>query len=168
MMDGSPWRAVVGHSMRAYYLPIAAGALLSLSAFLPWIRIDDTPFGGVPDLAGLWILGLGLVAMTLAGLSIATRKNSRHPILVVGLIALGIQFLAFQIMGRSASEGAWAASQAAAIVEGAPAPAPPVTRVQSGIYLGLAASTLLVVFGLTIVVSRAGEAYALSDEDDDV
>ncbi len=166
MTEGSPWRAVIGHSMRAYYLPIAAGALLSLSALLPWIRIDDTRTGGVPDLAGLWILGLGLAAIVLAALSIRTRKNSRHPILVVGLIAFGIQFLALQVMGRSAVERAWAASQAAAIVAGGPAPPAPVVRVDSGLYLGLAASTLLVLFGLTIVLRRANEAYALSEDDD--
>jgi len=166
MTDGSPWGAVLGHSMRAYYLPIVAGTVLALSAFLPWLRIDGAPMGGVPDLAGLWILGLGIAAVVLASLSIATRKNSRHPILVVGLIAAGILFLARQIMTRSATEHAWAASHAVAIVRGGAVPAPPNATVGPGLYLGLAAAGVLVMFGLTIVVTRVSQPYPVPEDDD--
>lgn len=166
MTTGSAWGTVLHHSMRAYYLPVVAGTLLALSAFLPWIRVDGSPMGGVPDMAGLWILGLGIAAVVLASLSIATRKNSRHPILVVGLIAVGILFLALQIMTRSATEHAWAASQAVAIVQGIEAPPPPQATVGAGLYLGLTAAGLLVLFGLTIVVKRVSQPYALPEDDD--
>ena len=38
----------------------------------------------------------------------------------------------------------------------------------SGIYLGLAASSVLVFFGLTIVIKRASRPYAAAEPDDDV
>jgi hypothetical protein len=152
--------------MRAYYVPVAAGAALAVSAFLPWIFVERAAFGGVPDLAALWILGLGIAAVVLAGLSIWTRRNSRHPLLLVGLSGLGIMFLSYKIMARVVAERAWAVAQARAIVEGGGAAAQPVPRIGSGIYLGLAASAVLVLFGLTIVVKRAANPYVLEDEDD--
>ena len=79
--------------MRAYYFPAAAGVLLIISAFLPWMTVGDVPLGGIPDTAAWWVLGLGGLAVLLAGLSIWTRKNSRHPLLLVGLMAFAILFL---------------------------------------------------------------------------
>ena len=49
--------------------------------------------GAFPDMAALWVLGLGSCRRVLATLSLITRKNSRHPLLVVGLAALGITYL---------------------------------------------------------------------------
>jgi hypothetical protein len=108
------------------------------------------------------------VASVLAALSLITRKNSRHPLLLVGLVALGIMFLSWQILPKTIGDRALTRSQAIAIVEDRPLGDPPVTLVGSGIYLGLAASVVLVGFGLTIVVKRASQTYALTDPDDDV
>lgn len=159
------WQAVATHGMRAYYLPIAAGLLLAASAFLPWVSVGDVELGGVPDLASFWILGLGIVAVVLASLSIATRRNSRHPLLLVGLVSLAIMFLAYKLMVRAATERIWAVSQALAIVQGRAASPQPEAHVELGIYLGLTASVLLVLFGLTIVVKRVAKPYADPDED---
>lgn len=156
----------VNHRMRAYYLPAGAGAALIVSAFLPWVFIGETPLGGVPDVAALWVLGLGLLAVVLASLSIVTRKNSRHPLLVVGLTALAILFLAYKWMVRSAAEQAWAASQAVAIVDRVPVPISPDTETGVGIYVGVVASTVLVLFGLTIVVKQVSKPYAEPEDDD--
>ena len=46
--------------------------------------------------------------------------------------------------------------------------AAPATDVGFGIYLGLAASAILVLFGLTIVVKRASQPYVVTSPDDDV
>ena len=89
---------------------------------MPWIAVGTVRLGGVPDIAGLWILGLAILAMVLAGLSIATRKNSRHPLLLVGLFAFGILFLAERLMERTATQQGWAAAQARAIVNGVAVP----------------------------------------------
>jgi hypothetical protein len=153
------------HRMRAYYLPFAAGALLAVSAFLPWVMHGQVAIGGVPSMSAIWILALGVAAMVLATLSVITRKNSRHPLLVVGLLALGIEFLALQWMQRSVAEQAWVASQATAIVEGSEAVEPAATTVGVGIYLGLAAASVIVVFGLTIVVKRVSTPYAAPEDD---
>ena len=111
--------------MRAYYVPAAAGVLLIVSAFLPWIIVGGVSLGGVPDPAGWWIFGLGVTAVLLSGLSIWTRKNSRHPLLLVGLTAFAIMFLGYQWISRTARDSVWAQSQARAIVDNVPAGAPP-------------------------------------------
>jgi hypothetical protein len=159
-------RALGQHSMRAYFLAVAAASALIVSAFLPWVVIGDDTVGGFPGPASLWILGLGCLALVLAVLSIITRKNSRHPLLLVGLAALGILFMAYKLMERSAAEHAWANAQAVAIVDDvAAAPAEP-TRIGSGIYVGLTASIVLVLFGLTIIVKRVSQPYADAEDDD--
>ena len=113
----------------------------------------------------LTIVGLGLAAMLLAFLSVVTRKNSRHPLLLVGLVALAIEFLAWQWMQRSVAERAWANAQASAIVEGRPVRQVGPTSMGSGLYLGVAASAVLVLFGLTIVFKRASRPYAPPEDD---
>ena len=152
--------------MRAYYIPASAGALLIVSAFMPWMVAGEVSLGGVPDLAGWWILGLGIVAVLLSALSLWTRRNSRHPLLLVGLAAFAIMFLGYQWMSRAMRDSAWAQSQARAIVENVPVTAVPEASIGAGIYLGSAAAVVLVFFGLTIVVKRAPRAYAVSQDDD--
>src|SRR5262249_32376944 len=130
--------------------------------------VGDIVLRGVPDVAALWVAGLGVLATVLAFLSLLTRRNSRHPLLLVGLLALGIMFLSWKIMPRTVGERALTMSQAFAIVENRPLGTAPPAMVGSGIYLGLAASVVLVAFGLTIVVKRASHVYTVSTEDDDV
>ena len=155
--------------MRAYFFPLVAGIALAASAFLPWVVVgNDVALTGFPDTAALWIAGLGTAAAVLATLSLVTRKNSRHPLLLVGLVALGIMFLSWRILPRTAGERAQTISQAFAIVENRPMAAAPATAVGIGIYLGLAASSILVLFGLTIVVKRAAQPYVVTSPDDDV
>jgi len=161
-------RAMLRPGMRAYLIPLVAGMALSLSAFLPWVIVGELTLRGFPDTMALWTVGLGGVAALLATLSLITRKNSRHPLLLVGLIALGIMFLSWRIVPRTVADRALTRSQTIAIVEDRPLEEAPPTFVGSGIYLGLAASTVIVGFGLTIVVRRASHAYVLVDPDDDV
>jgi hypothetical protein len=161
-------RGLFRPGMRAYFIPLAAGVALTTSAFLPWIVVGDVSVPGVPGMAALWVLGLGALAIVLATLSLITRRNSRHPLLVVGLAALGITYLSMRIMPRLASENALTASQAFAIVENRPPGSPPVALAGIGIYLGVAASAILVAFGLTIVIKRASQPYVNADPNDDV
>lgn len=152
--------------MRTYYIPASAGVLLIVSAFLPWMYVGSLSLGGVPETAAFWILGLGGLAVLLAGLSLWTRKNSRHPLLLVGLAAFAIMFLGYQWMSRTVRDAAWAQSQATAIVTGVPAGAAPEAAVGAGIYLGALGAIVLVLFGLTIVVKRVPSAYAVPEDDD--
>ncbi len=164
-MAAGPFARVANHRMRAYYLPLAAGALLVVSAFLPWVVHAGEGIGGMPSASGLWVLALGVATMILASLSVMTRKNSRHPLLVLGLVALAVEFLAWQWLQRSVSEQAWANAQASAIVRGGAAAAPGATTPGAGLYLGIAASIVVVLFGLTIVVKKAGRPYAPPEDD---
>ena len=154
--------------MRVYFVPFAAGMALAVSAFLPWVVVGETALRGVPDLAAMWIAGLGIVASVLALLSLITRRNSRHPLLLVGLISLGIMFLSWRILPRTVGERALTMSQALAIVENAPMRGAPDALAGSGIYIGLAASGVLVAFGLTIVIRRAARPYLAAEPDDDI
>ena len=160
--------AIFRPGMRAYFIPLTAGVVLTVSAFLPWVVVEGESMKGVPDVPGLWIAGLGALAAVLAFLSLITRRNSRHPLLIVGLVSLGIMFLSWRILPRTAGERALTVSQAFAIVENRPFGATPNAGVGSGIYLGLAASCVLVAFGLTIVVKRVTRPYTIVTPDDDV
>ena len=153
--------------MRGYFVPLGAGVALAASAFLPWVVVDGVARKGIPDATGLWIAGLGVFAAVLSTLSLITRKNSRHPLLVVGLMAMGIMFLVWRVMPRLAGEQALTVSQAIAIVEDRPVAAP-IAVVGSGIYIGLVAAIILVGFGLTIVVRRASQPYVIAEPDDDI
>ena len=154
--------------MRAYFIPFVAGIVLTVSAFLPWVIIGGESLNGVPDVWALWVAGLGALAAVLAMLSLITRRNSRHPLLIIGLFALGIMFLAWRILPRTAGERALTISQAFAIVENTPMTTAPEAAVGYGIYLGLVAACVLVLFGLTIVVKRVSTAYVVANPDDDV
>lgn len=156
--------------MRGYLIPLIAGVVLTISAFLPWVIIGEVSRRGVPDLWALWVAGLGAIAALLATLSMITRRNSRHPLLVVGLLALGITFLAWRIVPRAAAQGAQTWAQAVAIADGVSASTVPQTEAfaGSGIYVGLAAAAVLVCFGLTIVVKRVQRPYVVAEPDDDV
>jgi hypothetical protein len=159
-------RAMFRPGMRAYFVPLAAGLFLLASAFLPWVVVGGVSLPGVPDVPALWIAGLGGLAAVLATLSLITRKNSRHPLLLIGLISLGIMFLSWRIMPRAVGERALTRTQAYAIVENRPVSTEAAAFVGSGIYLGLAAACVLVLFGLTIVFKRVTRPY-VADADDD-
>ncbi|HXD72496.1 MAG TPA: hypothetical protein VN628_02110 [Vicinamibacterales bacterium] len=155
--------------MRGYYIPIAGGLLLVASVFLPWIKLGDETMLGFPSVPALWAGGLGVIAVVLAVLSLVTRKNSRHPLLVVGLLALGIMILSWRVLPRSVGDRAQSVSQANAIVEGGDVEATPEALIGIGIYLGTIASAIITLFGLTIVVRRvAVRPYAVASKDDDV
>jgi hypothetical protein len=161
-------RGMLRPGMRAYVVPFGAGLVLVASTFLPWVVVGGVPVRGVPDVPALWTVGLGVLASVLAVLSLITRRNSRHPLLVVGLAALAVVFLSSRLMPRSAAERALAVSQAYAIVEDTPAQPAPGAVAGIGIWVGLAASCVIVLFGLTIVVKRASQPWAVADPDDDV
>lgn len=160
--------AIFRPGMRGYFVPFSAGIALTVSTFLPWVVVGGVSISGIPDVAALWVLGLGAIAAVLAMLSLITRRNSRHPLLIVGLFALGIMFLSWRIMPQTAGERALTISQAFAIVEDTPMGVAPRATVGSGIYLGLASSAVLVAFGLTIVLKRVSQPYLPEEKDDDV
>src|SRR3984893_11802802 len=154
-----PLRAMFRLVMRAYLIPLVAGVALAASAFLPWVVVGEDSLKGFPDTIALWVVGLGAVAAILSALSLITRKNSRHPLLLVGLVALGLMFLSWRIMPRTIADRALIRSQALAIVGDTTMGAAPATLVGIGIYLGLGAALVLVCFGLTIIVKRVSQPY---------
>lgn len=154
------------HSMRAYYLPLAAGFVLATSAFMPWILMGEQRIGGLPSPAGFWVFGLGLLAVVLAALSFITRKNSRHPLLLVGLAAFAILLTAERLLERSAAQQAWARAEARAIVGGGAPATVPDPVMASGAWIGLSAAAVITLFGMTIVVRRVAQPYDEPEDDD--
>jgi hypothetical protein len=161
-------RGMFRPGMRAYLVPLVAGLMLSLSAFLPWVHVGNVTLSGVPDSMAIWVVVLGALATVISILSLITRKNSRHPLLLIGLVSLGLMFLSWRLMPQVVAERALTRSQALAIVENTPLGVAPSAIVGIGIYLGLAASSALVGFGLTIVIKSASQPWAPVDPDDDI
>ena len=166
-MNLNMMRGMFRHGMRAYYVPAVSGLVLAACAFMPWTRMGDIGLGGVPSMAGWMVLGLGVLTVVLASLSIVTRRNSRHPLLLVGLAAFAVLLLGEKYLERSAADQLWPRAQAQAIVQGEAAQDVPVPVMGVGAIVGLAASSVITLFGLTIVVKRASAPYA-EPEDDDV
>lgn len=154
--------------MRTYLVPLLAGLTLVVSAFLPWVHVDGETLVGFPATTALWVIGLGLMSALLAILSLITRRNSRHPLLIVGLVALGIMGLAWRLLPQTVEEQALTRLQAIAIVRGTPEAERPEASVGVGLYIGVAASLLIVGFGLTIVIKEVATPYAVDDPNDDV
>ena len=152
--------------MRGYYVAAIAGVTLTVSAFLPWVVVGENNLGGFPSMSSVWIAGLGLSATVLAALSLITRKNSRHPLLVVGLLAFGILFVVERLMVRMATERAWATEQASALVGSNTSQVSIEAAATPALYLGLGSSFLIVLFGLTIVIKRASNPYTEETDDD--
>ena len=150
--------------MRAYLVPLVAGIMLTASAFLPWVIVGEVTLNGVPELPALWIAGLGALAAVLAALSLITRKNSRHPLLLIGLVATAIMFLSWRIMPEAVTNRARIRSQALAIVEGRAMAETPAAVAGIGMYLGLASAVTLAAFGMTIIVKRTSRPYIVDDD----
>ena len=156
--------------MRSYYVAAAAGVLLIVSAFLPWMFLGDESVGGVPDPAGFWILALGVIAVCLPA-----SASGRARIRAIRCCSSGSRHLP---SCSSAINGCRAPSETphgrgrrpARSSKGCLPERPPETRVGLGIYLGLvAAAIVLVLFGLddcrsTTKVPR--RPYAAHDDDD--
>ena len=166
-MAPDPIRQMFRPGMRVYIIPLIAGLGLVLSPFLPWVRVGEVSLSGVPDTMAIWVAVLGACATLLAVLSLITRRNSRHPLLVIGLLSLGLMFLSWRLMPRVVADRALTRAQALAIVENRPPGVAPSAIVGAGIYLGLAAASAIVGFGLTIVVRRVAKPWAPVDPDDD-
>jgi hypothetical protein len=159
-------RGMFRPGMRAYLVPLVAGIALAASAFMPWVKMGELRLAGIPDTTAVWIVALGVLAAVLAILSLITRKNSRHPLLLIGLVALGLMFLSWRLVPRAVADRARTRSQALAIVENTPVGSAPLAIAGSGIYLGLAAAGVIVAFGLTIVVKRVARPYVVEPDDD--
>lgn len=160
--------AMLRPGMRGYLVPFFSGLVLVVCGFLPWVVIEDVSIVGFPDTLAVWVMGLGGLSMVLAVLSMITRKNSRHPLFLIGLAALGILFLSWRIMPGSVDRRVLSRAQAIAIVDNTEVVTPPHALAGAGIYVGLAASLLIVAFGFTIVFKQVSRPYTVADPNDDV
>ena len=147
--------AVVGHSMRAYYLADCRRRAAHRQ------RVSAV---------GLRRRRRGARSKTRRSLGPGARRRSpsssrlsaSRPVETPGIRSCssvswrsGVNLFGQRVMMRAAEDRAWVDAQKTSIVYGLEARPPAKASTGSGIYLGAAASAVLVLFGLTIVVRRA-------------
>ena len=145
--------------MRAYYIPAAAGVLLVVSAFLPWMSVGDVTLGGVPD------TGRAVDSRTRRSWPCFSPASASGRARIRGIrccsSASSRSRSCFSVTNgwrATVRDSAWAQAQARAIVDNVPAGAAPADQqsARASISESLAA-IVLVGFGLTIVIKRVPE-----------
>jgi hypothetical protein len=140
---------------RPLLLSLIASGLVSGSAFFPWLRIGNIGLAGVPDPAGFFVLGLGLLGLVLSAIGMLTPRDTRQGLVLIGLGALTTLLVVWQTGPATVSDRALARAQAVALVDNVPVePVPPVT-VGAGLILGLLGAASVAGVGLAGAVSRS-------------
>ena len=98
----------------------------------------------------------------------AAAVEGAMDLLVVVLAAVGVLVLSGRVLPLAMAERAASLSEALSTVEGAPAATTPAALMGIGIYVGIAASTVIALFGMTIVIITGAGAAAVANADDDV
>jgi hypothetical protein len=138
---------------RPFLLSLLGSVLVAGSAFLPWLRIGDIGLAGVPDPAGLFVLGLGLLGLLLSAVSLLTPRDSRQALVLIGLAGLTTLLVVWQTGPTTVADRALARAQAVALVDNLPVePVPPIT-VGAGLLLGLIGAATVAGVGLAGAVS---------------
>jgi hypothetical protein len=145
----------VNEVRRPFLLSLLGSALVAGSAFLPWLRIGDIGLAGVPDPAGFFVLGLGLLGLLLSAVSLLTPRDSRQALVLIGLAGLTTLLVVWQTGPATVADRALARAQAVALVDNLPVePVPPIT-VGAGLLLGLLGAATVAGVGLAGAVSSA-------------
>ena len=133
---------------RPYYLAVVGSAALAAAAFLPWLRLGDIGLVGIPDPAGFFVLALGVLGLLLSLSSIATRRDTRPALVLVGLAGLTTLAVVWVTGPGTIADRAQARAEAVALVDNVPVqPVPPV-GVGVGLLLGLAGAATIAAAGL--------------------
>jgi hypothetical protein len=141
---------------RAYALSLAGGTALALSAFLPWLRLGDVGLAGIPDPAGFFVLGLGLLGIVLSVVGLRGRRETRQMLVLVGIAALTTLVVVWRTGPATITERAQVRAEAVALVDNVPAVPVPPAAVGIGLLMGLVSATAITVVGLTGVWTDRG------------
>jgi hypothetical protein len=134
--------------MRSSVLSFAGSVALVVAAFLPWLRLGNVGLSGVPDPAGFFVLALGAVGVILSAIRLLTRRDTRQWLVLVGLAGLTTLGVVWWTGPAVIADRARARAEAISIVDGVPLETVPAVRAGFGLFVGLAAATLLVGVGL--------------------
>jgi hypothetical protein len=138
--------------VRAVYLVSLVGsAALAASAFLPWLRIGEVGLTGVPDPAGFFIVGVGVLGVLLSALGLWSRRDPRQVLVLAGLAGLTTLAVVWRSGPLTIAERAQARSEAIAIVDNVAPPAVPPVGVGFGLFVGLLGAGAIAAAGLTVL-----------------
>lgn len=136
--------------MRPLYVVSLIGSLvLAASGFLPWLRVGGVGLAGIPDPAGFFVLGAGVLGVVLSAMGLVTRRDTRQVLVLAGLAGLTTLVVVWRSGPLTVAERAQARAEAIAIVDNVPAEAVPPVRTGFGLFVGLAGAAMIATAGLT-------------------
>lgn len=138
---------------RAYALSLVGGVALATSAFLPWLRLGDVGLAGIPDPAGFFVLGLGLLGISLSVVGLRGRHHTRQMLVLVGIAALTTLVVVWRTGPATITERAQVRAEAVALVDNVSAVPVPPAGVGVGLLLGVVSAAAIALAGLTGVWS---------------
>jgi hypothetical protein len=133
----------------AYVVSLIGSVALAGSGFMPWLRLGDVGLPGVPDPAGFFVLGAGLLGAALSSAGLFSKRDTRQILVLAGLAGLTTLIVVWRSGPVTVAERAQARADAIAIVDNVPAPAVPVVGTGYGLFVGLAGAALIAAAGLT-------------------
>jgi hypothetical protein len=134
---------------REYLLSLIASVTLAGAAFLPWLRLGTIGLPGIPDPAGFFVLGLGVLGVVLSGVGLSTRRDPRQALVLIGLAGLTTLIVVWWTGPATIAERAQARAEAVALVDSVAVQAVPPVSIGPGLILGLAAAVSVAGAGLT-------------------
>lgn len=141
--------------MRRPYVVSLFGCLALVAAtFLPWLQLGDIGFPGIPDPAGYFVLGLGVLGVLLSSVGLFTRRGTQQALLLVGLAGLTTLAVIWMTGPATIADRAQARAEAVALVDNVPAQPVPAVGVGVGLILGLAAAATIAAVGLAGAFSK--------------
>jgi hypothetical protein len=130
---------------------------MGASSFLPWLRIGEVGLPGISDPAGYFVLGLGAVGALLSLVGLATARNTKHGLVLVGLAGLTTLVVVWFSGAATIADRAQARAEAVAIVDNVPVSPVPAVHAATGLVLGLAGAAAAAAVGLAGAWTRAGK-----------
>src|SRR6478672_9602483 len=121
---------------------------MSVSTFLPWLRIGDVGLPGIPDPAGYFVLGLGAVGTLLSVVGIVTGRNTKQGLVLVGLAGITTLVVVWYSGAATIADRAQARAEAIAIVDNVPVLPVPAVHIAFGLLLGLTGAAAVAGVGL--------------------
>jgi len=133
---------------RDYVVSLAGWAGLGASAFLPGLRIGEVGLPGIPDPAGFFVLGLGVVGVLASIVGVVSGRNTRQGLVLVGLAGLTTLAVVWYNGAATIADRAQARAEAVAIVDNVPVLPVPAVHTAFGLLLGLAGAASVAGVGL--------------------
>lgn len=134
--------------MQRHLPPLAGSVLLTASPFLPWLRIGGVSLRGVPDPAGLIVVGVGALGILLSVLCLLRRKPLEPWLMLVGLAGVTTLGVVWMTGPATIADRALARAEAIALVDNVAMQAVPPVRVGIGLLLGLLGAAVVAVHGI--------------------